>query len=67
MMSNWINVKDRLPESGERVLIYISNQPAVGIYFDHDDQWYLCHTDGYNGEIDFVKHWKPLDPPPENE
>ena len=66
-MDEWISVKDRLPESGERVLAYA---------IQNDDFPYLdCHyfeADHYNGRwsenVDIcticVTHWMPLPLPP---
>jgi hypothetical protein len=59
--NGWISVKDRLPEVGERVLIYV---PATDGDCDHwiadfqmQGKWQMF---GYN-----ATHWMPLPKPPE--
>jgi hypothetical protein len=63
-MSDWISVRDRLPEDGEEVLIFIRDFDSVsigelfnGIFLDHVK---LLEID------DFVTHWQLLPEPPRN-
>lgn len=57
-MSNWTSVKDRLPEDGQRVLVFI---PHSDTKIDTDrilsGKWVR-----WNGH---VTHWMPLPEPPE--
>ncbi len=60
-MSEWISVKDRLPESDDYVLCYrdscgLSSRIMVGFYLR--GKW-TC------GAIGNVTHWMPLPEPPE--
>ena len=61
-MSEWISVKDRLPEPNTAVLVcrdgYYGSEVAVAVYKDE----YLKFITGYN-----VTHWMPLPEPPESE
>lgn len=59
-MSEWISVKDRLPEEKTRVLVFV---PRSGLKIDTDRIvgriWVR-----WNGR---VTHWMPLPEPPEEE
>lgn len=65
-MSEWISVKDRLPEENINVLIYRRNMMNVYTYFGHgeweDDYGYWTRT-----EDDGITHWMPLPEPPKEE
>ena len=51
---NWISVKDKLPEVGQRVLVYEKNDLA-GI------KYYVVKWSRVS--MDFYSHWMPLKPP----
>lgn len=57
-MNEWINVKDRLPEYNDDVLVIDNGD----IYIAHlSKQWdmlpdFYCHA----GRIKYVTHWMPL-------
>ena len=63
--SEWISVKDRLPEDDRNVLVYD----------DHDIQFWVawhdeCHNNWYTQEgesVYGVSHWMPLPQPPKGE
>lgn len=60
-MTDWISVKDRLPEDREDVLLCGPNcLPCIG--------WYRRESDGFlslDSEDDvYPTHWMPLPPPP---
>ena len=66
-MSEWISVKDRLPEFGEKVLItdvsgdvlvYSLEQTCSGECWWEDEYW-----NWYND----VTHWMPLPEPPKDD
>jgi hypothetical protein len=62
-MSEWISVKDRLPENGQRVLcynkyMYVKDYDCV--FYDGDFNW----TGSRIGQIEGVTHWMPLPKPP---
>lgn len=61
-MDNWISVEDRLPESGECVLLYSVNSGVVeGAWLsekNHFEQW------RWNAIATNVTHWQPLPNPP---
>ena len=67
-MSEWISVKDRLPEVGSDFLVYDTYYKRRG-----DDpcvqrgrmtiSWGIA-TIGENGENDTITHWMPLPYPP---
>ena len=56
--SPWINVKDRLPEFGSQVLIYI---PEFSGQKDFIAVTLYIHLDCFQG----ATHWMPLPPPAE--
>lgn len=60
-VSQWISVKDRLPECGVEVITFrcesgfsIESRNELGFYFDYDI-------------LDDVTHWMPLPEPPKGE
>ena len=61
-MGEWISTKDRLPEDGEEVLIYIGRQRVVAEkckvfgFIDSMDRAAL--------RVDMITHWIPLPEPP---
>ena len=58
--SEWISVKDRLPESSKRYLTFSScYMRIITAYYSVDrGMWLgLCRTDG-------ITHWQPLPEPP---
>ena len=63
----WINQKDKLPEIGESVLLWVvcKNQPLWTTYkFGHweNGKWYLVGGTQY-GELE-INFWQPLPEPP---
>ena len=61
--SNWISVKDRLPEEGENVLTYGARPSYDVVYVNR-------LIDKKSGEWlygEYVTHWMPLPQPPTNE
>lgn len=62
-MSNWISVKDKLPEVNELVLCHIhygcgSTDVATGSIWEEGGKFFLTFDqDGYG---DIVTHWMPL-------
>lgn len=75
-MSEWISVKDRMPEKKRAVLVYAPHmdEPIVTMYFDPDDQmaefgeWVSDCTPNRLGWSSMtgedVTHWMPLPEPP---
>lgn len=61
-MAEWISVKDRLPEEGEVVVIYI--KPEVGVGYAETDIYLMGDFDEYS---EAVTHWMPLPEPPKGE
>lgn len=64
-MSEWVSVRDRLPEIGVEVLVYDCG--FMGVWsLNKTDQgvfWEDGHGDQYS--VDEVTHWMPLPEPPE--
>lgn len=64
-MSEWISVKDRLPNYGDDCLIYINKE----IHFAHywQDDFYQPYT-SYNSRYikKNITHYMPLPKPPED-
>lgn len=58
-MSEWISVKDRLPEEGKNVLCLDSSDNYYSVGWIEDGLW----EDGEFVGIDFT-HWMPLPEPP---
>ena len=75
-MSEWISVKDRLPEELVRVLLLVEVHYVNGgrgyyicIAYLDDGCWYerVCNYDEDFAIGDFEKYWMPLPEPPEVE
>ena len=60
IMSDWISVKDRLPEQYEEVLVY-SAKYCVQVDWIADKPYYWWNY----GEL--VTHWQPKPEPPKGE
>lgn len=66
-MSELISIKERLPESGENVLVWFSGKPEL----EHEPRFgtaaFFEHSGRFSGEKYFgrVSHWMPLPEPPE--
>lgn len=70
-MSEWISVKERLPEKGQECVIYVDwvdvwdkgservTYQEIGVFDGHDRFNHRAHT-----ELDRVTHWMPLPAPP---
>ena len=66
--SNWIDVKDKMPDGGERVLAY---GPELGIlslclHLNIEGKWKYT---GYDKPVHYshkITHWMPLPEPPKN-
>lgn len=63
-MAEWISVKERLPESGTRVLVmridHVTKKPFYDLLWFANGKWWIRHfTDDYA-----VTHWMPLPEPP---
>ena len=81
-MSEWISVKDRLPEIEQTVIVmqnfkendHLKYNPYVmaedvsgGIYWS-DKEFYLDHpTSDFPCVLENVTHWMPLPEPPSND
>lgn len=65
--NKWISVKDRLPEEGQKVIVFDNEYKTVDTY-EFEDSKFLYrdsyHTDDYTN---FVTHWMPLPKPPIND
>jgi hypothetical protein len=70
-MSEWISVKERMPEEGKRVLVYRPDLKVVLIceYYKVSQNWRDCGEwhgdDDYDFHIQYGTHWMPLPEPPE--
>lgn len=76
-MSEWISVKDRLPESDSKYMVWYKGELDIcefntdsqtfGYTYDDYDEMYshlVCWDDGMDK---YVTHWMPLPEPPESE
>lgn len=71
-MSEWISVKDRLPEGMDEVLVIVSGKPQKNITldgayelaeYDPVEGWILEMWPEYGSAV--VTHWMPLPEPQE--
>lgn len=67
-MSEWISVKDRLPEPDKDVLLFFGYgqcSMAVGGKYELDDGWYSITDGEYYTDCDTPPlYWMPLPTPP---
>lgn len=61
-MSEWISVKDRLPEDGETVLTFKNGITEVQVYEKKRNGWIRGN---WFWSMATVSHWMPLPEPPE--
>lgn len=68
--NGWINIKERLPKKGQKVIIYINDKDMdtylcihVAYYVEEDDESYFETADDSYSEM-LVSHWRPLPEPP---
>lgn len=60
-MSEWISVKDRLPDFGQSVLVFGEDKAVRVGHVWETGKWRIA---GFPDEWPFVTHWQPLPPPP---
>jgi len=75
-MSEWISVKDRLPENNDDVLVTDGEDCAVLFFHKNDNKWKygygLLEAYNYDGgacieaETQGMTHWMPLPEPPKD-
>jgi hypothetical protein len=73
-VQEWISVKDRLPDTAERVLVCKTwngrvYKPEYGYYQDFPKRngcWYVLTEFGYYPQRE-VTHWMPMPQPPKGE
>lgn len=64
-MDNWIGVNDRLPESGERVLMLIDWRTVFEGYYSEDSKGWFRNAMPVSKIFDGrVTAWAPLPDPP---
>lgn len=61
---NWINVKDRLPENLQCVLVYAQGDRNLTAFFKNNIFYCYDIKSEMLDDIEFVTHWMPLPPPP---
>jgi hypothetical protein len=66
----WISVKDRLPERGVEVLVWLNGWflyflASVGYNQNKEARWY--GKDGLQSQVRDLDYWQPLPAPPESE
>lgn len=60
--SKWISVEDRLPEFGERVLVYIEDSGSYFVaWVNKENRWHIATGQSILG----VTHWQPLPASPD--
>lgn len=63
-MSEWISVKDRLPELHHIVIIYDGYDVGAGSYQGNDDKGQIWMGDDFSDYNPEVTYWMPLPEPP---
>ncbi len=63
-MSNWISVKERLPEDDGYYLTFTTEHTCEVYRYDGDGEWVTDYDDTANHDI---THWQPLPEPPKEE
>jgi len=60
-MSDWIDLKDKIPPDGQRVLV--SDDTAVNIAQADFTQWVFDDGEGHGILFSSITHWMPLPEP----
>lgn len=65
-MSEWISVKDKLPELRIPVLVYLKNSELQVAIMSTSNNWYI--SDEWNNSFlhEYITHWMPLPSPPKS-
>ena len=67
-VNQWISVKDRLPEIGQKVLVYYPKWDGNEIQVAHlMRKRTMFYVDGINIRAENITHWQPLPKPPVND
>jgi len=68
-MTEWISVKDKLPEEDEMMILFYSTEGGVcsGNYEVEEEVYYSLDYIGGAGYRKSVTHWMPLPEPPKEE
>ena len=58
ILNPWIKVTDRLPDLGERVIVFCESQGSQLCYLGHENVWHVT----YNGSVAYlnITYWMPL-------
>lgn len=67
--SGWINVKDRLPDEFENIIVWNGEYVYDDVRIINNGE-YWTHVSGYDYDsyrINGVTHWQPLPAPPSND
>ena len=64
-VQEWISVKDRLPEAGQRVLVCIG--AVFEAFIDDDGKWQRYYSAPLNEVLGEPTHWMPMPQPPKGE
>jgi hypothetical protein len=63
-MSEWISVKDRLPEDGVHVITLYTGVVQHHTYALAEGKWFPDCMDGIEADQHDFTHWQPLPEPP---
>lgn len=65
-MTDWISVKDRLPEAKQRVLFIAKSvhREMIGTYSHTGERGVVWFRSGYQNKSYTASHWMPLPEPP---
>jgi hypothetical protein len=63
-MSEWISVKERLPETNELCIVYTEFRALVPALYGNES-WIFDEGQGWSEKrLSYVTHWMPLPKPP---
>ena len=63
-LQEWISVEERLPKTGERVLVCIG--AVFEAFIDDDGKWQRYYSAPLKEVVGEPTHWMPLPEPPKN-
>jgi hypothetical protein len=69
-MSEWISVKDRLPDYVQQVLVYRTECFVCEVMEYRNGSWNIWngeYFDSFNSEFNDITHWMPLPEPPKGD
>lgn len=64
-MAEWVNAKERFPQEGEKVQVWVGGSRGVVTMYQRHAVWYKAGSGLTFGTVMARPYWRPLPEPPE--